>query len=293
MSKSAAKLLVASIVVSAAMTVAVPGPATAQRQDPRQRMIALAESQTMLAQKMSKELLLIALGIDKKRNRGNLRASRALFERTLKALRDGDDELGSPGSRNPDFLEGLSKVGELWLLYDATIDRSAASNAITEDQVGTLDDLGRPIAEAVADAVEILHEEARQAGLVSMLGTTIRLAAHQLALTQQMSKEFLLIAYGHETRKNRKALSDTMALFDRTLEGLINGDPELRLLPAPSPDLRAQLRMAGRMWDDFRPLLSAAARGDKIDHGDIEQVAKMNLNLFDAINTAMSMYEAL
>jgi hypothetical protein len=292
MIKKAATLLATGI-FSAAVAVAFLDPAAAEEQNQRQRMISLTESQTMLAQKMGKELLLVALGIDKKGNLDNLEASRALFERTLRALREGDGELGLLGSRNPDFLEGLSKVGELWLLYDATIRRSTTSNAITADQVGTVDDLSRPISDAVKEAVEVLHEEARQANLISMLDTTIHLAAHQVALTQQMSKEFLLIVYGHETAKNRKSLSDSMALFDQTLEGLINGDPELRLLPAPNPDIKAQLRTAGRIWDDFRPLLSAAVRGGGVDRSSIDQVARINLSLLEAFNATISMYEAL
>jgi len=293
MIKNAAKLLATGIAVSALVTVTFVDPATAQEQEQRQHMINLAESQNMLVQRMSKELMLVALDIDRNDNLRKLESSRALFERTLKALRDGDDGLGSPGSRNPDFLEGLGKVGELWLLYDATIRRSTKSQIITADQVGTVADLTRPIFDAVEVAVEILHEEARQKQLISMLDTTIELLAHQGALTQQMSKEFLLIAYGHEADKNRKALKDSMALFDQTLDGLLNGNPEQQLLPAPNAEITAQLRMVARMWDEFRPLLSVGTRGSGIDRDSITKVAELNGPLLDAINEAMAMYEAL
>jgi hypothetical protein len=265
MIKNAAKLLATGIAVAALVTVAFVDPATAQEQEQRQRMINLAESQNMLVQRMSKELILVALDIDKNNNLRSLESSRALFERTLKALRDGDSGLGSPGSRNPDFLEGLGKVGELWLLYDATIRRSTKTQTITADQ--------------------------KQ--LISMLDTTIELLAHQGALTQQMSKEFLLIAYGHEADKNRKALKDSMALFDQTLDGLLNGNPEQQLLPAPNAEITAQLRMVARMWDEFRPLLSVGARGSGIDRGSITKVAEVNGPLLDAISEAIAMYENL
>lgn len=293
MVKNAAKFVPLGIAVSVLLSAAFLDPATAQVQGNRHRMISLVQSQNMLAQKMSKELVLVALNIDKNRNLRNLESSRALFERTLKALRDGDGELGSSGSSNPDFLEGLGRVSELWLLYEATLRRGAKGRAVTADQVGTIADLTGPMSDAVEGAVEILHEEARQKQLISMLDTTIELLAHQAALTQQMSKEFLLIAYGHEAKKNRRALKSSMALFDRTLDGLLNGDPELQLLPAPNQEIRAQLRMVARIWDDFRPLLSTGTRGAGIDRENMRKVAEVSGPLLDAINEALSIYEAL
>lgn len=293
MFKNAARFAPIGIAVSVLSSVAFLDSAPAQQEMSRHRMISLVESQNMLAQKMSKELVLVALDIDKNRNLRDLESSRAMFERTLKALRDGDSELGSPGSRNPDFLEGLGRVGELWLLYEATIRKSTKSRATTADQVGTIADLTGPMSDAVEQAVEILHEEARRKQLISMLDTTIELLSHQASLTQQMSKEFLLIAYGHEADKNRKALKDSMALFDQTLDGLLNGNPEQQLLPAPNAEITAQLRMVARMWDEFRPLLSVGTRGSGIDRDSITKVAELNGPLLDAINEAMAMYEAL
>ncbi len=293
MVKYAAKLVPYGIAASVLLAAALVVPTAAQDPIHPHRMISLVQSQNMLAQKMSKELVLVALDIDKNRNLNNLKSSRARFERTLKALRDGDTDLGAPGSSNPDFLESLGKVGELWLVYEATLRRSANSRSITADQVGTIADLTGPMSDAVEEAVEILHEEARQKHLISMLDTTVEVLAHQAALTQQMSKEFLLVAYGHEVDRNRRALKNSMALFDRTLNGLLNGDPELQLLPAPNQDIKAHLRMVARMWDEFRPLLSVGTRGTGLDRASIERIVQVNGPLLDAIDDAVELYEAL
>ena len=53
-------------------------------------VINLAGRQRMLTQKMSKEVLLVALGHDADANKANLRNTASLFDRTLKGLKDGD-----------------------------------------------------------------------------------------------------------------------------------------------------------------------------------------------------------
>ncbi|MDH3792543.1 MAG: type IV pili methyl-accepting chemotaxis transducer N-terminal domain-containing protein, partial [Rhodospirillales bacterium] len=198
------------------------------------RTISLAQGQAVLAEKMSKELVLVALEVDTERNLKNLESSRALFERTLKGLRDGDAGLGLPRSTSRDFIDNLGKAGELWLVYDAAIRTSFASGRITADQVGTVADLTAPITAAMDSAVAVLESETSEGRLVSLLDATIELAGRQRLLTQKMSREFLLIAYGHEVDKNRRQLKESIAQFDRTLDGLISGNTELRLVPAPS-----------------------------------------------------------
>lgn len=293
MIKSPRKLLPIGIAVSVLVAVASVLPALGQEQFERHHMINLVESHNMLAQRIGKEMILVALNIDKANNLRNLETSRALFERTLEGLRNGDSELGTSGSRNPEFLDGLSKVAELWLLFDATIRKSAKTRSVTADQVGTIADLTRPMSEAVQAAVNTLQDEARQKQLISMLDTTIKLLARQAALTQQMSKEFMLIAYGHEVDKNRRALKKSIAQFDRTLAGLLNGDAELQLVPAPNPDIKAQLRIVARLWDDFRPVLSLGTRGTGVDSDSLRKVAQENGSLFDALSETMALYETL
>jgi hypothetical protein len=61
--------------------------------------INLAGKQRMLTQKMTKELLLVANGIDADANKANLGKTVALFQSTLTGLLDGDEGLGLPGIR--------------------------------------------------------------------------------------------------------------------------------------------------------------------------------------------------
>lgn len=291
MTRKTAAVLGSCFAMTALLTLTAP--LVAEQPAGLQRMIDYAQNQTVLAEKISKELVLVALEVDTEKNLKNLESSRALFERTLNGLRDGDTGLGLPGSTNQDFIDNLGKAGELWLVYDATIRTSFESGRITADQVGTVADLTAPITTAMENAVAVLERDSNEGRLVSMLDATIELAGRQRLLTQRMSREFLLVAYGHEVGKNRSRLKESIALFDRTLDGLISGNIEQRLVPAPSVEIRAQLRKVARIWDTFLPILTNAAKGGEIDRESIARMASTSEPLLDAASAAHSLYSSL
>jgi len=268
-------------------------PLLAEQPADLQRMIDLTQDQALLAEKMSKELVLVALEVDTEKNLENLQSSRALFERTLKGLRDGDVALGLPGSRDQNFLDSLSDAGELWLVYDATVRTGFESGRITADQVGTVADLTAPISDAMKKAGAVLERNSSEGQLISMLDITKELAGRQRLLTQKMSREFLLIAYGHEIEKNRSGLKESIAQFDRTLDGLLSGNTELRLVPAPSAEIKSQLRKLARIWDAVLPILTTAVRGGKINRENIAQMASTNEPLLEAASAAHLLYNSL
>ena len=62
-------------------------------------------------------------------------------------------------------------------------------------------------------------------------GAVINLSGRQRMLSQKMSKEILLISLDYQAAENLSNLEATASLFDRTLKGLRDGDPELSLPP--------------------------------------------------------------
>ncbi len=77
----------------------------------------------------------------------------------------------------------------------------------------------------------------KMASLGKQLGVVIDLSGRQRMLTQKMSKEFLLITAGISVQENQVNLAKTVALFDRTLKGLLDGDAAQRLPGTPQPDI--------------------------------------------------------
>ena len=258
-------------------------------------VINLAGMQRMLTQKISKESLLVALGIDREENLRNLEESRALFDRTLKGLRNGDADLGLRATTEPEVLDDLGKVEELWPLLDSVVRNSVAGQNVSAQSIDTIVELNLPLLQATDDTVKAYEWEARSGNvnLISMLTVAVNMSGRQRMLSQKMFKEYLLIAYREEERNNRRNLGKTIKLFDHTLQGLIQGDNDQGILRAPTPEIRAQLRVVERQWDEIRPQLEPFVKAGRPDPGAIAKVAQKNLLLLEDLNKAISLYERL
>lgn len=257
------------------------------------QLINVVAKQHMLTQMMSKESLLVALEVDKARNLHNLRSNQAFFDRVQQGLRYGDITLSVPGTRRPKILEKLDRVEELWPLFGNAVETSVSAGSVSAERLDTIAEVNLALLEATEDTVRAYREAAARGGLFSMIGIAIDQSGHQRTLTQKMSKEFLLIAYGHDVNKNRRHLQETIQQFDQTLLGLINGDFELLLLPAPTPEIRGQLRKVQRIWDEFLPLLRTAVDKERIGPEVIAQVARDNMSLLLEMNAVVDLYAAL
>jgi len=249
-------------------------------------VINLAGKQRMLTQKMSKEILLIAKGVDADANKGNLKATATLFDKTLKGLIAGDAELKLPKTEDPAIVAQLEKVQGLWTEFDKSVnavlggDTSAAVLTAVAQQ-------NLPLLKNMNKAVQ-MYAKASGSSLDPAMATTINLAGKQRMLTQKMTKELLLVANGIDADANKANLAKTVALFDRTLKGLQNGDKDLGLPGTKDKAILAQLDVVTKLWAEYKPVLDAA---DVSDAG-LAKAAKLNLPLLKNMNKAVKMYEA-
>ena len=111
-----------------------------------------------------------------------------------------------------------------------------------ERKVGSL--LALMVALLVVTVVAVLvmiRQQSADTGVVNVAG-------RQRMLSQRITKFALSVAQGEEKAKD--GLSAASALFDKSLKGLIDGDPELRLPPAPQ-DLRPLLSALQAEWAPF------------------------------------------
>lgn len=249
-------------------------------------VINLSGRQRMLTQKMSKEMLLIYLGIDPKQNRINLGNSAIMFSDTLKGLMDGDKKVNLPPTTDEAIYKQLELVSDLWQQFSqyvlstlgGDIDR-AFIERMAQENLPLLSEMNK---------VVYMYEKAAGADLKT-LAPVVNLSGRQRMLSQKMTKEFLLIAVHVSEDQNKANLAKTVALFDRTLKGLLDGDPGQRLPGTPEADIRAQLGLVQARWDDYLPVLEA---GD-YSEVQIKSAAALNLPLLKEMNTAVKMYEVL
>jgi nitrate/nitrite-specific signal transduction histidine kinase len=92
------------------------------------KVINLAGKQRMLTQKMSKEALLVAKGIDVNQNKANLQKTAALFDKTLKGLINGDADLGLPKTEDAAIRAQLGTVQKLWAEYQPIVAKADTSD---------------------------------------------------------------------------------------------------------------------------------------------------------------------
>ncbi len=245
--------------------------------------INLSGRQRMLIQKMSKEALLMALGVQPEKTRAKLRATMALFERTLINLMKGDKEQHLPPTSDEAILKQLNKVLTLWKAFKPYV--AAAVDGLADEAM--LEEIAKrnlPLLVEMNKAVK-MYERASGADTAE-LAVVINLSGRQRMLTQKMAKEYLLAALEIEPEKNRAALKKTMALFDRTLKGLRDGDEEQELPPTKDPAIRAQLDKVVVLWDQYRTMLQKPAK-----QSDLSALEAMNLKILAEMDHVVKMYE--
>ena len=258
-------------------------------------ILNLSGKQRMLSQKMSKEVALIALNIDKTNNLSHLQKTSALFDKTLIGLTKGSAELGLPPTESKRILIQLGKLEAIWADFYPTIHAITTSGSVSDGQLSAIATQNIPLLKEMNKVVGLYENEAKKNGLDAAQGlaATINLAGKQRMLSQKMSKEFFLIALGYQVEDNKLNLLETYTLFDRTLKGLANGDETLGLPGNPPPHIRAQLNVVDELWQQFKPLVTygAAYKTQTLSRDEISQIAELNIPLLTEMNKAVGLYE--
>ncbi len=258
-------------------------------------VLNLSGKQRMLTQKMSKEIMLIALNEDKDKNIINLTNTSNLFDKTLDGLRNGSDDLHLPATTKKRILRQLDKIEKIWKNFYPTVKSIIASGNVSAEQVALVAEQNLPLLKQMNKAVGLYEKDAKKGGLKGDpgLAATINLSGKQRMLTQKMSKEFLLVAYNHDFENNKLGLLETYTLFERTLKGLKDGDDSLGLPPTKTPHIVKQLAVVNKLWVEFKPIVEFAAnyKTKQITKDKISLLANKNLPLLKEMNKAVGLYE--
>ncbi len=258
-------------------------------------VLNLSGKQRMLTQIMTKESFLIALDYSAEKNLKNLKSSSALFDKTLNGLRDGSIELNLPPTKNSYIVKELDKVKALWLPFYENIKVILSTKKADAKHIKSIADNNIKLLEQMDKCVRLYETESGKAGVAHdpFLAAAINLAGRQRMLSQKMTKEYLLIAYGYKIPENQLRLQQTYSLFDHTLKGLLEGDAVLHLKKAEKPHIRQQLLKVKALWQEFKPTLEEASRAGEpaCKPETIEKISIVNLLLLKEMNLAVEMYE--
>ena len=241
-------------------------------------VINLAGKQRMLTQKMSKEALFMAKGIDTDKNKEALAKTAGLFDKTLKGLIAGDKDLNLPKTDNKEIVAQLEKVTELWKSFKSNIDKvvdgksdKATLEAIAKENLPLLKNMNQAVG---------MFAKASGSKLNPEMAKTINLAGKQRMLTQKMTKELLLVANGIDAEGNKANAKKTGELFESTLKDLTD--------KCKKDDIKKQLGVVAKLWADYKVII------EKVDTSDasLKKAEELNMPLLKEMNNAVKMFES-
>ncbi len=240
--------------------------------------------QRMYTQKMSKEILLIAKGVNVERHKLILQKTARVFDRTLQGLINGNQKLHLLKSENPATVQQLNTVSQLWEIFNQHIEEVLAGNTSLE-VLEKIANQNMPLLENLNKALNLYETESGMSIKPSQ-AWTLNLVGKQRMLTQKMIKEFLLVANGIAIEENQDKMNKTMLQFERAVNGLLDGDAELGLLRTKNGALRGKLKSIIKLWKKYKPLLTQSTFSQK----ELHNLAMKNLKLLREVDNTVKMY---
>ncbi|NOZ91465.1 MAG: hypothetical protein GXO60_09295 [Epsilonproteobacteria bacterium] len=121
------------------------------------------------------------------------------------------------------------------------------------------------------------------------LAVTIDLSGKQRMLTQEMIKEAFLIKSNIDKKSNIEKLKHSSQLFDRTLNGLIAGDKELKLVAIKDKKIQEQLKKISTIWGGFYLDIKDILSGTDNEKNYYDITSK-SAELLKEVNHAVELY---
>lgn len=257
------------------------------------RTVAMSVQLQTLSQSMITRSLLAALKISKTAQIRALAAEREQFMSKLSLLRRGHRGLGLPPATYPKVLEKLARLEKEWSVFGPAVTRIIYTGRVTKRDVAIVAECIKPLAEGTKELIEVNEFYATGGRAFSALTPLVSQAESMQALIKKMTAEYLLVTYGYKVGEYQVKLGESHDLFDRTLKGLIGGDSELRLLPAPSPQINAELRQVERTWRELAPRVYKVVQSGQATRAQAPAVQRKADVLAGKMGKAVVLYKAL
>jgi len=241
-------------------------------------IINISGKQRMLTQKMTKEALFIAKGIDVEENIQNLKETTKLFEDRLQILITGDANLSIPKTTDKEILDQLTKVSALWTLLKLNLNKVIEKKANQEIFEAIAND-NLLLLKSMDEAVEMYTIKSNFYKKNSNLAEQLNLAGRQRMLTQKMTKELLLVANNIKPNQNLKNTRETGTLFEVTLKNLIDNTKDEKI--------RKQLYVTAETWAKYRTIIIMV----NTSKNSLNRLDKLNMPLLKEMDIAVKMYE--
>lgn len=217
--------------------------------------INLSGRQRMLSQRMAAATCMAASGFDGKSRAEVAWFAHSEFAAALAELQYGNESKNIPAEGDRAILAAFEEVEQVWASVGPAVQQLSSGDlhpvVLRQLLTGNL-----PLLKA-SNAV-VTQIVARYGGDVidPESAKTINIAGRQRMLSQKMMKQACFVAADFELEKNKAALVETIALFDRSLVQLRNGDGPSGVMAPPNPDVARQLDYVATLWEEYKLDLS-------------------------------------
>ncbi len=136
-------------------------------------------------------------------------------------------------------------------------------------------------------SLQFLSGQDEDAGLINAAG-------RQRMLSQKMTKEAFAVAAFPGNPEHRRALEESIRLFDTSHTGLIHGNDALGFAPMTNQTILAQMMRVDGIWKELRPHLQTIA-GTSSDSPELARalaaLETRNMNFLQEADRAVSLFE--
>lgn len=216
----------------------------------------------MLSQRIAASTCSLEAGVEPSISKGIMAGSAAEMDRIMNALTNGNPLMKIIGAEDdPRVLSSISKVTENWTPVRAVL-ADMHENGESQNSLSLVASWNEPYFEYASLLVsEISAEYANPADLLQRDAILVDLAGRQRMRTQMMLKQACETWMG---RADSADLVETVGVFERTLDALLNGAPDVGISKAPTPALENALQAVQSDWTAIKPIMVSVAQGSDL-----------------------------
>jgi len=243
-----------------------------------------------LSQKAAKEYFFIAAGVDPSTYRASLTTTMTQFDSAFATLTHGSET--TPLFASESIATQYDKTQLYWSQLKEIYTKVAEGAEPKSENFPFVDTTSTQMYEAIERAGQEYATAANTQVGSTTFAQTINAVGTQRVLSQRLAKEYTLVYLGVFTNESQTAVLEGTNQFDKTLNGLFNGDATMGLSAAREPSVIAQLNNIKSAWNNYRPLLEKGFNATPAQT-DVVAVAQSNETLFQSVNVAFQTFQAI